>query len=481
MYQTNVDIGWSTLSSRLSRRSAISGLGASSLVAMAGMAAMGRAQAARQDDGGTPAAATPAGGTPAAGAAAYQTVPTVFEYEPFNFEFLIALGASFEHLADIGECFATASRIADGDLTSWVSEWTRTGDRLRGIAEEADANGHRVSAREAFLRASTYYGIAGPFALGTANPEQFEQSWEAHRTSFEEFLSRLDTPAEPVTIPYEETTLPGFALRVDDSGQQRPWIILNNGSDGTDNEMWSMGAAAALRRGYNALIFDGPGQNAALFRQHLYFRPDWENVITPVVDYLLTRGDVDPDRIVISGVSQAGYWVPRAVAFEHRIAAAIADPGVFDVSTSWTDNVPRQFVEELWAAEGEELEQIKAEFDQSAEEQVAASPEMAFVIRWRLYPFGSDSLGEVLYRLREYNLNGIAEQIQCPMLITDPEGEGFWPGQSEELYDALTSPKTLVKFTADEGADLHCEPKAMGLRNQVIFDWLDETLGISSS
>src|SRR5690606_41197749 len=108
--------------------------------------------------------------------------------------------------------------------------------------------------------------------------------------SFEEFLSRLDTPAEPVTIPYEETTLPGFALRVDDSGQQRPWIILNNGSDGTDNEMWSMGAAAALRRGYNARIFDGPGQNAALFRQHLYFRPDWENVITPAVDYLLTRG-----------------------------------------------------------------------------------------------------------------------------------------------------------------------------------------------
>jgi hypothetical protein len=32
--------------------------------------------------------------------------------------------------------------------------------------------------------------------------------------------------------------------------------------------------------------------------------------------------------------------VPRAVAFEKRIAAAIADPGVMDVSTSWDANLP---------------------------------------------------------------------------------------------------------------------------------------------
>jgi hypothetical protein len=42
----------------------------------------------------------------------------------------------------------------------------------------------------------------------------------------------------------------------------------------------------------------------------------------------------------LQGVSQGGYWVPRAVAFEKRIAAAIADPGVVDVSTSWTGSLP---------------------------------------------------------------------------------------------------------------------------------------------
>ena len=62
------------------------------------------------------------------------------------------------------------------------------------------------------------------------------------------------------------------------------------------------------------------------------------------------------------------------------------------------------------------------------------------------------------------------------MLICDPDDEAFWPGQSQQLYDALSGPKTLVKFTAAEGADLHCEPKAPGLRAQRIFDWLDDTL-----
>jgi hypothetical protein len=61
---------------------------------------------------------------------------------------------------------------------------------------------------------------------------------------------------------------------------------MNNGSDGTAADICAQGAA--LRRGYNVLVFDGPGQGAALYRQHLFFRFDWEKVITQVVDWLLT-------------------------------------------------------------------------------------------------------------------------------------------------------------------------------------------------
>ncbi len=77
----------------------------------------------------------------------------------------------------------------------------------------------------------------------------------------------------------------------------------------------------------------------------------------------------------------------------------------------------------------------------------------------------------------KYTLEGTADKINCPMLITDPEHEQFWPGQSRRLYEELACPKELVSFTASEGADSHCEPKAPGLRDQRIFDWLDDTLG----
>ena len=63
------------------------------------------------------------------------------------------------------------------------------------------------------------------------------------------------------------------------------------------------------------------------------------------------------------------------------------------------------------------------------------------------------------------------------MLVTDPDNEQFWPGQSRQLYDMLRMPEALVRFTAAEGADLHCEPKDPGLRDLRVFDWLDEVLG----
>ena len=62
------------------------------------------------------------------------------------------------------------------------------------------------------------------------------------------------------------------------------------------------------------------------------------------------------------------------------------------------------------------------------------------------------------------------------MFIADPEDEQFWPGQSQELSEALTHPAHLAKFTRAEGANWHCEPLARALYDQRLFDWLDEVL-----
>jgi len=84
--------------------------------------------------------------------------------------------------------------------------------------------------------------------------------------------------------------------------------------------------AAALRRGYNLLLLDGPGQGRSLIEQGLVMRPDWENVVGSVVDYALTRPEVDLKRIALMGWSFGGYLAPRAASAEHRLAACVADP-----------------------------------------------------------------------------------------------------------------------------------------------------------
>ena len=50
-----------------------------------------------------------------------------------------------------------------------------------------------------------------------------------------------------------------------------------------------------------------------------------------VVDYVLSRPEVDPKRIALIGASFGGYFAPRAAAFEKRLAAVIALPLFSDI------------------------------------------------------------------------------------------------------------------------------------------------------
>lgn len=95
---------------------------------------------------------------------------------------------------------------------------------------------------------------------------------------------------------------------------------------------------------------------------------------------------------------------------------------------------------------------------------------------FRMRPYGTRSYYEAFRDLQQYNLKDVAGQIRCPMLITNPEAEQFFPGQSKELYDILRCPKTLVDFTTEQGAQLHCEVNSPGYRDFRIYDWLDHTL-----
>src|SRR5262249_57179677 len=107
---------------------------------------------------------------------------------------------------------------------------------------------------------------------------------------------RDDPAVEAVEIPFEETSLPGYFHRADESGRPRPTLIATNGYDATVHEAHFAHAVAAVRRGYHCLTFDGPGQGRALIKQGLVMRPDWENVVRPVADDVLAPTESDRPR-----------------------------------------------------------------------------------------------------------------------------------------------------------------------------------------
>jgi hypothetical protein len=415
----------------------------------------------------TTAAAAQAPPQPAAEEAAKPVSP--FADPDFGFTAQIALGGSYYRGGDPGKLLAIVARIKAGDFESAWLAYHDAGVESRTMAEQAAARRHNVSAREAYLWAAGHFSAALRFLDGTKDPERMLACWQEYNACWSAAGALFDPPVERLEIPYEGGGLTGWFLRVDGSRRRRPLAILNTGADGLEKSMYVLGGAGALARGYNCLILNGPGQGDSLWVRKLYFRPDWEKVITPVVDAMLRHREVDAKRIVLVGVSQGGYWVPRALAFEHRIAAGVADPGVWDLSDPWLRNLPK-FVRDV--LDGGK----KAQFDQMIQMGTASNARAKAMLRFRMRPFGMASYYDTFHAVREYNLADVAGRIQCPMLITDPEGEQFFPGQARKLYDALDCPKAIVHFTREQGADQHCEVAAPGYRDYCIYNWLDETL-----
>ena len=196
--------------------------------------------------------------------------------------------------------------ITNGDASGWVAAWQAIGDRVAAIADAAAAPHHDVSARDAYLRAATTYAAALASIDGVNDPDAaLQRAFVQHRRCFDAYVDRLDPPAARVLIPYEKSTMPGYLFTPATGDAPRRTIVLDNGSDGAVTSMLGT-VNAAVERVYNALLFDGPGQQSMLFDRTIPFRMDWEHVITPMVDFLSERPDVDPGRIALYGVSQAG-------------------------------------------------------------------------------------------------------------------------------------------------------------------------------
>jgi pimeloyl-ACP methyl ester carboxylesterase len=370
-------------------------------------------------------------------------------------------------MADIGECLDTASRIDAADAYTWPKEWLKTAGRVRKMAENSLARGHKRSAGEAYLRAANYYRAALIHHPEPKDPRVVRAGRQSV-TCFDKALELLAIPAQPVRIPYEGTTLPGYFFPSPAARGEAPVLIVHQGRDAWPEEtMWAVDGAT--KRGYHCLIFHGPGQGMAIREQGLTFRPDWEKVVSPVVDFSLKLPGVEPEGIILMGLSMGGALAPRAAAFEKRIKICIADPGVLNWGGAMYEHFEGYGLLKL-------LEVNPRAFNTGVEGLTTAWPTAQWWFRDAAWKHGATSPADLMMKLKAFNNEEIVDRISCQMLIMDGTAEEFTAGQARQLYDALKAPKEYMLFTKEDTGLVHCQTGALSVASERMFDWLDETI-----
>lgn len=374
------------------------------------------------------------------------------------------LGLTVYGMTDPGELLEVVVQLNPNDEHRWIESWSGIARRLQDRAERAEAEGRTVTAASAFLRASTYWRASLMYFSFPEDPRMVENA-EASTKCYRRYLELSGYPGEPVSIPYEGTALPGYFYRSPLAPAEGPLLILTPGRDTwAEDTRWVYDGA--LKRGIHCLIYDGPGQGFALRLQDLKFRPDWEKVITPVVDFALTLPGIDPARIGLMGMSFGGYLVPRAAAFEKRVKLCVADPGSLSWGHGMLDHFPAPLRKILTGGAPDFLRQLTI--------AGAERTSLEWMIRDYAWKHGV-AHEDVFTELLKYDNAEFVDQIECKVLILDG-AEEMAKDQPKKLFDALKGPKDYLFFDEATTAQAHCQMGSYSTGTELLLDEISRCL-----
>lgn len=327
-----------------------------------------------------------------------------------------------------------ARRLKPYNPESWFAEHRQMAEKNEELAAKFEAEGRHVTASEYYIRAVAFWRSTVVFMAET-DPRMLP-AYNKLRANFDKAWTLVPPPFEKVEIPYEGKTLEGhFYLARAPQGRKAPVVFNYSGTDGILLRADS-GAGQYRARGISYLDVDGPGQGGALRLKKIYAPPDSERYAKAVFDYLVTRTDVDPNRIAIHGSSMAGYNAPRSVSGEKRFKACAVRSGAYSL---------QQDIFDYYAPIRDRL-------------------------RWLT---GAKDLEEARAKMADFTLEGRAHQIECPLLVgygiddrvMDPRG-------AIKLYErAVNAKREMVEGIGHGGTKFE-------LRTYVA-DWFAKQLGMA--
>jgi 2,6-dihydroxypseudooxynicotine hydrolase len=303
----------------------------------------------------------------------------------------VRVQAAIEHWAprfvqagvDYNDFVATTAELESWD--DWLDAWCGNADMHAGLAEEAAAKGRRLSAGEAWARATVGYHFAK--FVWVVDPDRSRAAADRAVAALAKTHEFLDPDAERIEVPLDGGRVVGNLRRPAGDGRP-PLVLLVPGLDSTKEEFFKL-ENVFLHRGMATLSIDGPGQGESGYE--LPIRADYDVAVGAVLDAVAGRADVDLDRVGLLGVSLGGYYAPRVLAFEPRVKAGVALSGPYRFSDIW-DELPPQtretFVAKSFAKDDEEGRAKAAELDLTAVAERIRQPFLAITGRLdRLIPW----------------------------------------------------------------------------------------------
>jgi pimeloyl-ACP methyl ester carboxylesterase len=389
-----------------------------------------------------------------------------FDDEDMDFNLMWVLGQSGAGGAELGECLSVASRIKDTE--SWVTEWTKAGQRLESQAQAAERASHSVSAREAYLRAFSYYQAS----IFSARPQdkRLAENWRSGTSCFQKAAALLDPPIVPIEVPFQPFPLHGYFMPAAGGAAKAPTLIYVTGGEGwAEHAYFWVGGGRS--RGYNIVAVDLPVHVGSRLRypESLPVKDPAVAIDSPlnaILDWTGQRPDVDGERVALIGFSIGAYFALRSAVADggNRIKALIADSPISDpYSLSMAEFPPALLKAPVFVTN------LVGKIALHQNTMAAITAERT------CWQFGMDSLSQLIEFGREVIDPG---KIHCPTLCLASEGEApAFLTQTHEVYGALKVTKKLHIFSIEEGADAHCQVNNVTLMQEVVYDWLDEILG----
>jgi len=360
---------------------------------------------------------------------------------PFGGQTLRLVAQAQQGGGDVFDIARTCSKIEPGDKEGWEQAWLQIAHSTEAKAKEALAAGRRWTAIQNFFHANQYYRMADVFL--TYDQEQRKaECFRKAQENFRQAAKLHDPKIEVVAVRCGNEEYDGyFCHPVKPARANSPAVLFLGGADAYAEEIY-FGARPMLERGWPVLLVDTPGRGSSIYLKGIKTRPDYEVPGKACIDYLLSRPDIDPDRIALVGISMAGYYAPRVAAFDKRIKALIGWSGCYSI------------LEDLYNF-CEHLQPIV----------------------WRL--LGGVSDAEAKRLLKDYTMAGIAQNITCPTLITHGADDRLMSveGAKRLFAEIGARDKTLKIYgDSDPAGRIHCSHDYWAHNVPYMLDWLEERL-----